>query len=51
MQQELDSWRKKWTKKVSTYTTVVALASNGDLLIAVNIEKRTERYNVLSSKC
>lgn len=33
----MDSWYKKCTKEVTTDTTVVAIASNGDFLVAANI--------------
>ncbi|GAB1319349.1 hypothetical protein MFIFM68171_09559 [Madurella fahalii] len=43
MKEQLDSWHKKCARERTTDTTAVAIASNGDIVIAANIKKRTEQ--------
>jgi hypothetical protein len=40
---QLGSWYKKCARERTTDTTAVAIASNGDIVIAANIKKRTEQ--------
>lgn len=43
MKDELDRWYKKCARERTTDTVAVAIASNGDIVIAANIKRRTEQ--------